>query len=108
MNTAEDLQVLDFVFRFTAKTFIYSQLLRCSTARGSDSGLFLGGPTKVKARKFHMYILMERDLHRQRRRSVSEIVVNYLWSIQSDISTTSPRRNITKLLIQKFVVTLPI
>ena len=36
------------------------------------------------------------DLHRQRRRSVSEIVVNYLRSIQSDISTKSPRRNITK------------
>ena len=27
---------------------IYSQLLRCSTARGSSTGLFLVGPTKVQ------------------------------------------------------------
>ena len=31
-----------------------------------------------------------------RRRSVSRIVENYLWSIHSDISTTSTRRVITK------------
>ena len=30
---------------------IYSQLLRSCTARGSSTGLFQGGPTKVKARK---------------------------------------------------------
>ena len=28
---------------------LYSWLSRCSTARGSSSGLFLVGPTKVKA-----------------------------------------------------------
>ena len=32
------------------KINIHSWLLRCSTARGSGSGLFLGGPTKVKTR----------------------------------------------------------
>ena len=31
--------------------FIYSQLSRCSTARGSSTGLSLVGPTKVKVRK---------------------------------------------------------
>ena len=30
---------------------IYSQMLRCSKARGSSTGLSLQGPTKVKARK---------------------------------------------------------
>ena len=29
----------------------YSWLSRCRTARGSSSGLSLGGPTKVKAHK---------------------------------------------------------
>ena len=41
------------------------------------------------------------DLHRRRRRSVSKIVVNHLLSIQADISTTSPRRNITKIQFKK-------
>ena len=31
--------------------FIYNWLLRFSTARGSGTGLFIGGPTKVKARR---------------------------------------------------------
>ena len=34
---------------FMSLFYIYSRLLRCSTARGSDSGLSLWGPTKVKA-----------------------------------------------------------
>ena len=32
-----------------------SWLSRCSTARGSSSGLSLGGPTKVKAHKFFLF-----------------------------------------------------
>ena len=35
--------------------YIYSQLSRCSTARGSISGLFLLGPTKVKAHKSFIF-----------------------------------------------------
>ena len=34
---------------------IQSWLLRCSTARGSISGLFLGGPTKFKACKSFIF-----------------------------------------------------
>ena len=34
---------------------IYSRLLSHSTARGSDSGLYLGGPTKGKARKSFLF-----------------------------------------------------
>ena len=34
---------------------IYSRLLGCSTARGSGSGLSLGGPTKVNARKSFLF-----------------------------------------------------
>ena len=34
---------------------IYSWLLRCSTARGSSSGLSLRGPTKVKAPKCFLF-----------------------------------------------------
>ena len=30
--------------------FIYSRWSRCSSAKGSGSGLSLGGPTKIKAR----------------------------------------------------------
>ena len=36
------------------------------------------------------------DLHRQKRRSVSKIVSDYMWPIHPDISTTQPRRIITK------------
>ena len=36
------------------------------------------------------------DLYQQRRRSVLKIVKNYLWSILTDISNTSPRRIIMK------------
>ena len=35
--------------------YINSQLSRCSTARGSSSGLSLGGPSKVKARKSFLF-----------------------------------------------------
>ena len=35
--------------------FIFSQLSRCSTARGAISGSLLGGPTKVKARKSFLF-----------------------------------------------------
>ena len=35
--------------------FIYSLLLRCSTARGSSFGLSVGGPTKVKACKSFLF-----------------------------------------------------
>ena len=34
---------------------IHSRLSRCSTARGSDSGLCLGGPTRVKAGKSFLF-----------------------------------------------------
>ena len=34
---------------------IYSRLSRCSTGRGSDSGLSLGDPTWVKARKSFLF-----------------------------------------------------
>ena len=34
---------------------VYSRLPRCSTARGSDSGLSLGSPTKVKTRKSFLF-----------------------------------------------------
>ena len=34
---------------------INSWLSRCSTARGSDSGLSLGGPTKIKAHKSFLF-----------------------------------------------------
>ena len=39
---------------------IHSRLLRCSTARGSNTGLFQVGPTKVKARK--SFLLIEGSL----------------------------------------------
>ena len=34
---------------------MYGWLSRCSTARGSSSGLSQGGPTKVKARKSFLF-----------------------------------------------------
>ena len=34
---------------------MYSQLLSCSTARGSGTGLSLVGPTKVKAYKSFLF-----------------------------------------------------
>ena len=39
---------------------IHSRLSRCSTARGSNTGLFQVGPTKVKARK--SFLLTEGSL----------------------------------------------
>ena len=33
----------------------HSQLSKCSTARGSGSGLSVGGPTKVKAHKSFLF-----------------------------------------------------
>ena len=37
------------------KNKIYSRLLRCNSARGSGSGLSLGGPTKAKACKSFLF-----------------------------------------------------
>ena len=38
---------------------IYSQLFRCSTAKGSNTGLCLKGPTKVKACKFILKLFLK-------------------------------------------------
>ena len=40
---------------YSKSSDIYSQLWRCSTARGSNSWLSLGGPTKVKAKKSFLF-----------------------------------------------------
>ena len=59
-----EIYSLDVLFRISTKidfhcckcAFINSPLLRCSTARGSNSGLSLGGPSKVKAHKSFLFI----------------------------------------------------
>ena len=42
-------------FTYLPLSVMNSQLSRCSTARGSSTGLSLVGPTKVKARKSFIF-----------------------------------------------------
>ena len=44
-----------FLFCFKFFHIMYSRLSGCSNARGSDSRLSLGGPTKVMARKSFLF-----------------------------------------------------
>ena len=55
------------------KINLHSWLLRFSTARGSGSGLSLGGPTKVKMRKF--FLFTEGSLEVESKEHLIEFVV---------------------------------
>ena len=57
---------------------IYSQLSRCITARGSISGLSLGGPTKVKARE--SFLFTEGSLKVENKEHLFDFIVTLLSS----------------------------
>ena len=48
-NEGKEKQSFKATFKQNTVLVIYGQFLRCSTARGSSTGLSLVGPTKVKA-----------------------------------------------------------
>ena len=60
---------------------IHSRLSRCNTARGYCSGLSLGSPTKVEARK--SYLLTEGSLKVENNEHLFEFVV-YFQEFEDD------------------------
>ena len=59
---------------------MYNQLSRCITARGSGSGLSLGGPTKVKVHK--SFLFTEGSHKVENKEHLVEFVVTLSFSIK--------------------------
>ena len=83
------------------KIKIYIRLLRCSTARGSCSGLSLIGPTKVKARK--SFLFAEGSLKVENKEHLVDFVVTlYFTSLCSNALCSS---KVSQLNLSVLVVT---
>ena len=66
---------------------IYSQLSRCSTARGSSTGLSFVGPTKVKAHK--SFLFTEGSLKVENKGNLYDFVTTLYTCVISCLATVS-------------------